>query len=91
MALPRANVEGNSESNKVKNLASLPSYCICLLCCMNLWIKKLLPCLAALHIVLLIFKKNFAHDLRLMQFYQKFTSPEEIKEVCTGYELKMVV
>lgn len=60
----------------------LPSYCY-LFCCLNLWVKKLLPLSpAALHLDLLIFKRNFAHNLRLMQpaHYPKLTSPEEMKK-----------
>lgn len=63
-------------------MASLPSYCVFLLSCPNLWVKEFLLSPEALHIGLLIIKRNFAHDLTLMQsaLYLKLASLEEIKK-----------
>lgn len=59
---PRSMPVWHSEKAGISTFILHPS-----LCCLNLWVTKFLLSPVALHVGSLIIKKNFAHDLRLMQ------------------------
>lgn len=85
--------QGVSSVTDRKSWASLPPHSACVLCCLYLWAKRkkkgkgLLLSPAALHVCLLIIKRNFVFSLRSLYIapYPKLApAPQERGEcVCT--------